>query len=325
MLASETPPDGLPRYRDLNRAGDLPARVAWNVFGPDDRIGTLSLLSPERVRHAAGLVRKGSVFPLNWRLELPDPPILGRRPMRHTVNVYAHGMDDFYDQFYPQASSQWDALSHIGHPDLGYFGGHTASDVGDPKTNPLGIERWARRGIAGRFVLIDVGRHREAQGEPLNFETATAIGVDELTAILAEQGTRLLGGDILLVRFGWLGWYEAASAETRREIARQLANPPIPGLAQDEAMAEWLWDQRVAAIAADNPGVERYPADPTDLDHFLHYRLIPFLGMAIGELFALDHLAADCAADGVYEGLFTASPLNKQGGCGSTANAIALK
>ncbi|HLY14389.1 MAG TPA: hypothetical protein VKR24_08560, partial [Candidatus Limnocylindrales bacterium] len=64
---------------------------------------------------------------------------------------------------------------------------------------------------------------------------------------------------------------------------------------------------------------------PADLDRFLHYRLITFLGMAIGELFALDGLAEDCAADGVYEGLFTAAPLNKQGGSGSTANALALK
>ncbi len=85
------------------------------------------------------------------------------------------------------------------------------------------------------------------------------------------------------------------------------------------------WDHRVAAVVGDNPGVERYPADPDDLDRYLHYRLITFLGMALGELFALDALADDCAADGVYEGLFTAAPLNKLGGSGSTANALALK
>ena len=62
--------------------------------------------------------------------------------------------------------------------------------------------------------------------------------------------------------------------------------------------------------------MERYPADPDDLDRYLHYRLITFLGMALGELFALDALADDCAADGVYEGLFTAAPLNKLGGSG---------
>jgi kynurenine formamidase len=312
------------RYRDLPPAGDLQARLGWDVFRADDRIGTLNLLTPERVRHAAGLVRKGALFPLNWRLEVPDPPMFGRKPIRHTTKVFPNGTDDWYDDFYPQASSQWDALSHIGHPELGYFGGKAHDAVGDPRTNPLGIEHWARRGIAGRFVLVDLARRRAAIGEPLDLTAPTPIGVDELEATLASQGVALEGGDILLFRFGWVAWYEAADAATRAAVAN-LGHAPTPGLAQDEAMAEWLWDRRVAAVAGDNPGVERYPADPDDLDRFLHYRLITFLGMAIGELFALDTLADDCAADGVYEGLFTAAPLNKQGGSGSTANALALK
>jgi hypothetical protein len=53
--------------------------------------------------------------------------------------------------------------------------------------------------------------------------------------------------------------------------------------------------------------------------------LIPLLGMTVGELFELGHLAADCASDGVYEGMLVAAPLNKLGGIGSPANALALK
>ena len=148
--------------------------------------------------------------------------------------------------------------------------------------------------------------------------------MDEIEAILRSQRVTLIGGDILLLRFGWISWYESIDRAAREQVAA-LGHAPTPGLAQDESMAEWLWDRRIAAVAADNPGVERYPADPDDLDRFLHYRLLTFLGMAIGELLALDLLAADCAADGVYEGLLTAAPLNKQGGSGSTANALALK
>jgi kynurenine formamidase len=319
-----TGPDRLPRYRDLDRAGELPARVAWNQFGQDDRIGTLNLLTNERVRRAAGLVRKGAVFPLNWRLEVPNPPMFGRQPLRHTTKVFPTGTDDFYDDFYPQGSSQWDALSHVGHPGLGYYGGRSHASVADHDTNPLGIEQWARRGIAGRFVLVDLARRRARRGEPLDPSAPTAIGADELEATMAEQGVVLEGGDVLLLRFGWIAWYEKADEKARQQVA-DLGHAPTPGLAQDEAMAEWLWDKRIAAVVGDNPGVERYPADPDDLDRFLHYRLITFLGMAVGELFALDGLADDCAADGVYEGLFTAAPLNKQGGSGSTANALALK
>jgi hypothetical protein len=47
--------------------------------------------------------------------------------------------------------------------------------------------------------------------------------------------------------------------------------------------------------------------------------------MAIGEMFQTTHLAADCAADGVYEGLFVSAPLNVQGGTGSPPNALVIK
>jgi hypothetical protein len=100
---------------------------------------------------------------------------------------------------------------------------------------------------------------------------------------------------------------------------------PTPGLANAEETVAWIWNHGLAAVAADNPALEVQPFDEGRVDGFLHYRLIPLLGLAIGELFALDPLAADCAADGVYEGLLTASPLNKLGGCGSPANALAMK
>jgi hypothetical protein len=57
----------------------------------------------------------------------------------------------------------------------------------------------------------------------------------------------------------------------------------------------------------------------------MHRPLIALLGMIIGELWKLDELAEDCAADGVYEFLLTAKPLNLKGGVGSPPNALAVK
>ena len=57
----------------------------------------------------------------------------------------------------------------------------------------------------------------------------------------------------------------------------------------------------------------------------LHRQMIALLGLAIGELWKLDALAEDCAADGVYEMLLTAKPLNVLGGVGSPPNALAIK
>jgi hypothetical protein len=77
-------------------------------------------------------------------------------------------------------------------------------------------------------------------------------------------------------------------------------------------------------VAADNPALEAWPPH-NSTGGFLHHRLIPLLGMNIGELWWLDDLAEDCAADGVYEFLFTSAPLNVPGGVGSPPNALAIK
>jgi kynurenine formamidase len=324
--------DGLPRYDQLPMDPSKPAHSTWGLFGADDQIGTINLLTPERVAHAASLVRKGSVFSLNWDMEKPFPPILGRKAMHHTIidltpgtDDSEWGTDDFYDGYWPQSSTQWDALSHMPNPEFGYYNGVQRSDItGQPGTRN-GIENWGRRGIAGRFVLADVARLRESQGRPIDASRRVEVPIQDVQAALDAQGVKLLGGDILLIRLGWINWYDSASMETRVAISK-LSGPELqaPGLSAAESTLEWLWNHRVAAAVCDVPALEAMPYTPT-VEGFLHFRIIPLLGMAVGEMFTLDKLAADCAADHVWEGLFTAAPLNKLGGSGSPGNALALK
>jgi kynurenine formamidase len=324
--------DGLPGYDELPRDPSKPPRSTWGLFGDDDQVGTVNLLTPARVAHAASLVRKGTVFPLNWEMEKPFPPILGRKPMRHTIidltpgtDDSKWGTDDFYDEYWTQSSTQWDALSHMPHPEFGYYNGVQRGDITGQQGSRNGIENWGRRGIAGRFVLADVARLYEKQGRPIDASKRVEIPISDVQAALDAQGAKLEGGDVLLIRMGWIHWYDHASMETRIAISK-LGGPELqaPGLSAHESTLEWLWNNRVAAVACDVPALEAMPYTPT-VDGFLHFRIIPLLGMAVGEMFALDNLAGDCASDGVWEGLFTATPLNKLGGSGSPGNALALK
>src|SRR5438876_8926671 len=99
---------GLPRYRDLPIDPSKPPGSAWGVFGDDDQVGTINLLTPERVKQAAGFIRNGRVFSLNLPINIPDPPLFGRGKHTHTIKQYASFvLDDYLDNFYPQASSQW--------------------------------------------------------------------------------------------------------------------------------------------------------------------------------------------------------------------------
>jgi kynurenine formamidase len=90
-------------------------------------------------------------------------------------------------------------------------------------------------------------------------------------------------------------------------------------------MCGYLWDAHVAAIVTDTFAVEVFPPDRSTATGFLHRILIGQFGMALGELWWTEDLAADCAEDGVYEALLTSAPMHGVGGIGSPANALALK
>ena len=53
--------------------------------------------------------------------------------------------------------------------------------------------------------------------------------------------------------------------------------------------------------------------------------LIVHAGMLVGEIFDLEELAEDCAADGVYEFMFVAPPLTITGAVGSPVNPQSIK
>src|SRR6185436_8352757 len=106
-----------------------------------------------------------------------------------------------------------------------------------------------------------------------------AIGADLLDEVAATQGVMVETGDVLLIRTGWTGWYTGLSA-AERAVA---ATTPQPGLEPVERTAAWLWDHHVAAVAADNLALEIMPL-VIEEGRFLHFWLIPCLGMTIGEL-----------------------------------------
>jgi hypothetical protein len=312
---------GLPAYDELPAVPGAPAGSSWGLFGDDDQVGAVSMLDEVGVREGAGLVRRGAVFSLNWDLALPDPPILGRGAYRREQVIQKAGTDDRYDNFHPQASTQWDALKHVHHPALGYYNGLGRDRVEAEGSTDLGIQHWARRGIAGPFALLDLARLDERHGR----SGFRRYGVEDLELAMEEQGTQLSSHSVLLLRTGWTSWYEQASPAERRAAAEAGEHIVTPGLRQDEDVARWLWNHGVAAVASDAPALEAVPFDQDTVDGFLHYRLIALLGLAVGELFYLEELAADCAADGLYQGLFTAAPLHLAGGSGSPANALAIK
>jgi kynurenine formamidase len=319
--ASDPPFDSLPL---------LPTRKwqhSWEVWGPGDNLGTLNRLTDSTVAAAAGCVRTGERIGVSLPMELPSPAFFGRKPFEHHYKPMGDtAWDDWVDGFYFQCASQWDGLRHVGTPD-GWYGGWRGDPAADPE--PLGIHHWARQGIIGRGVLVDLAAFasRDSGDGPDGYDpfTRVAFTPDDLRAALDAQGVELRRGDILCVRTGWVDKYLGLDEAARTALAatmQGLGGWDSAGLDGSEEIAGFLWDSGIAAVACDNPSVEVVPVDPEVGS--LHGRLIACLGMAIGELFSFSDLAAACAREGRYEFLFTAVPLNVAGAVGSPGNAVAI-
>ena len=195
------------------------------------------------------------------------------------------------------------------------WNGRPAGDVvtsdGDLVT---GIEHLASP-VVSRGVLLDVGRVVGAHGElPDGF----AITEEHLQATIGAQGsTSQVGrGDIVLVRTGRL-------TRARREGWHDYAGGASPGLSF--TTADWLHGTEIAGIATDTWGFEVRPNEFDIAFQPLHQVCIPNIGLFIGEMWDLDALAADCAADGVWEFFLTAAPLPVTGAVGAPVNPIAVK
>jgi kynurenine formamidase len=286
----------------------------WGRWGDDDQRGCLNLFTPERVAAAAALARTGKRFALGLPIGGPDK-MPGYRPaplhfFKQTTGdfVLGDGRLQYSDDFMMlalQATTQLDGFGHVGNGDVLYNGFWAGLITASSGARRLGIHHLAD-GIVGRAVLLDIARHRGVD----RLDGGTAIESDELAAVAGAQGVTVGAADILLIRTGHLAWLLAGNEET--DGAPGLTYRALP----------WLHERDVAMVAVDNLAAEVLPAEgPLPF----HIGAIRDLGMLVGELFDLDALAADCAADGVYECLLVAPPLPVVNGVGSPLNPIAIK
>ena len=111
----------------------------------------------------------------------------------------------------------------------------------------------------------------------------------------------MLPGDILLVRTGHMSRY------LDKNDWRHYDLDPFPGVSVHTAA--WLHSKQIAAIACDNYAVEVRPSEIAGFRNPFHVVAIPNMGLTLGEIFFLEELAADCAADGRYAFLLVAPPL----------------
>ncbi|KAF9265996.1 hypothetical protein L218DRAFT_971848 [Marasmius fiardii PR-910] len=301
--------DELPKYKDFDGC-------AWEVWGKDDQLGTVNLLTEDVVKRAA-----------IEEIALGKSPLFGRKIPEIIMKPKAGrpGRDDEINMN-TQSGSQWDGLRHFGLMDHGVFYNEVHMDtmVGgvvpladpkniDPALAQIGIQNWAEHGICGRGVLIDLVHYytATAPGAPerkLPYDPWSTHGftVKELEAVAAKQGVQFRQGDILLIRAGFIKKYQDSTQEERDALAGKPET--FAGIEQSTEMKKFLCHLR------------SWPK-PEEVPHLHQLKCCSLWGMPIGEMFDLEKLSEVCAQTGRYTFFFSSWPLPIIGGCASPPNA----
>ena len=300
----------------------------WGRWGPDDEIGTLNYIMPETIARAARLVTAGKVWALGVPLGRQGPqsgtrqrfnPIHtmfrdgGDRPKdaAGVVEMQGYGGSNDWIVMPLQCVTQWDSLAHVF--DSGQmYNGYSADLVTSSGAARNSIDKTKDK-IVGRGVLLDVARYKKVEF----LQPGYAITAEDLEACAAAEHVEVRSGDILLVRTGHMSKYLKKGSWDYFDLDES------PGVSV--FTASWLHARQIAAIASDNYAVEVRPSELPPFRSPFHIAAIPNMGLTLGEIFYLDELAADCAADGRWEFLLVAPPLPVTRGVGTPINPYALK
>ena len=284
----------------------------WGRWGKDDQLGALNLITPEKRRQAAKLVREGVSISLARDVEedkTPDNP----RPFLQTMLSVGKGStgnwatDNYSVAYHGYAHTHMDSLCHLFYNGKMY-NGFSRDEVTSKGAGKLAI-RNVKQGIFTRGVLIDIPRLRGVEflepGEP--------IYPAELEAWENRAGIKVAPGDVVFIRTGrWA-----------RRAKRGPWDPAKGGLAGLHASCgPWIKKRDIAMLGSD-AGSDVMPSGIPGITHPIHLLTLHAMGVHIFDNCDLEAIGRETAKRKRWVFLLTAAPIPVGGGTGSPLNPIA--
>ncbi|WP_198471399.1 cyclase family protein [Acetomicrobium sp. S15 = DSM 107314] len=301
-----------------------PAMEPWwpSRYGPDDTLGTLNEITPQKIAEAAMLVKKGKVIELGTEYSAESP---GFPPRFWQTQALAHkvikplGENKFVwleEQFEgcPGVGTQIDVPSHVGVEyapgDIRFYNGAKLEDVLD--TNKALVKKYGIESmppVITRGVLVDMESYKGRR-----LEAGEVITVSDIEGFLKQHKLELRPGDALLINTGWMYWYKE---DPKKFISGE------PGIGKE--VVPWMYEKRIAFIGTDQWSTEVVPMEDPDEAWPVHCETIAKRGFTWGQDLVLDGLAKDCAEDGVYEFMFVFTFPKITGTTQGIGNPVAIK
>lgn len=335
----------------------------WGDFGPDDQLGRLNLLTPEKVRQGAKEIVEGLTFSLSLPLDRPGGNVLNVR--RHPPVLAPTQRDGMFYTNFPlgrltpgavdvlsddlvtmslQYSTQWDALSHVGalfdadgdgHAERVYYNGFRPNrdilalmdfDESDGfKESMTGHKQPKARALDITRLAV-----KGVQGRGVMVDLAAhfgreprRVGYDDWMRVLEKDGVEIEQGDIVLIHTEFAQALLEMNGDPDPHLVHNMC-ATIDG--SDTRMLQWITDSGIAAIAADNYAVESHPAHLPNACCSalpLHHHCLFKLGLPLAELWHLTELAHWLRANRRHRFFLTAPPLRLPGAVGSPVTPVA--
>jgi kynurenine formamidase len=294
----------------------------WGRWGPDDRLGTLNLITDETRRAAVRLIRDGQAVSLSRDLDPLNPDPLGygtvlQRYMEIDAGSQLVGRDDLRFESVREyvgivahgSHTHLDGLAHFSWGGKNY-NGFDASDTSSTRgARSLSIHH-ARSGIVTRGVLLDIAAVHDVPWLP----PGHAITPEELVAAEQRQAMTAGLGDALLIHTGNFA-----------RVASEGVHPQQhqPGLAA--ATLPYLRERDISVLGMDGiqdviPSAYTTP----DLTMPVHTVALVALGLWLIDNAALSELAAVCDSRRQWDFFFAMLPWRMVGVTSSVVNPIAL-
>ena len=354
---SETKPKAATRWK--NR----PEGSTWGDYGPDDQLGRLNELTPEKVMQGIAEVKEGRAFCLSLPLDYPGGNVLN--PRRHPPQIRPTvrgdtpnwlfrverempGMTDVMNDdlviMHLQYSTQWDGLSHAGAlfdadgdgvPEPVFYNGYGGSDLIGPTDGKEagavpGTMVEAKGTSSARALGVENMAVKGLQGRAVMIDLYAhygrrrhAVGYDDLMRIMAADGISVEAGDFVLLRTG----FDEVILESGRKPDGSTLHTTCTGLdGGDVRLQQWIAESRLVALISDNYAVELLdlPQRPGQCAALpLHQHCLFRTGVNLGELWRLSELADWLRANNRSRFLLTAPPLRLPGAVGSPVTPVA--
>ncbi|GIL03936.1 MAG: polyketide cyclase [Betaproteobacteria bacterium] len=284
-------------------------------FGPNDQIGALNHVTPEKTLAAAKLITRGKAYRLGIETNSRTPAFPPRtfaltvvQPGQVAGGTLGPSKTTYNDDIiagWVGIGSQLDGLGHIGIDNVYYNCNKAADFVKADGLAKLGIENVPA--IATRAVLLDMAGYFNTD----IVKEGTAFNRAEIEGALKRQGVKgIERGDVVLF---YTGWTKLIGKDDKRYGSVE------PGLGVEGA--KYLASLGVAMVGADTWGLEVIPFEKNAGVFEVHQILLPMNGIYILENMNTEEMVKDKA----WESFFTLGPARITGAVQAIINPIAVK